>query len=123
MFVRGLAAERDALVGSLNNYTGLGSQIFADTKAVAEQALGRPIESGHTAVYAAELLAEELAKVRAERLALRSALGSIHVIAATGAREADESLARYWFGRIQSMAAEPFKPATIQVTDDDGVTS
>lgn len=67
----GLRAERDEAISNLgdaiqsyHSLSNTGSRVFAEINGLAEQAIGHPIEPGHTAVYAVELLVAETAKLR-----------------------------------------------------------
>ena len=64
---RRVEAERDAEILTGQKYRELGSAIFAEINAIAERAIGHPIEPGYTAVYAVELLADRLGEVTVER--------------------------------------------------------
>lgn len=78
--IRQLTADRDSLVTSLNSYTDMGAKLFAAIDAIVAEALGRPLEPGHTAAHATQLLADELARVRLERDGSKAQLLRLHRI-------------------------------------------
>jgi len=72
-----IAAERDSFARSYNSLSDTAARIFREIGEIAEKALGHPIEAGHTAAYAAELMAEKMKATEAERSRYRLSLQAI----------------------------------------------